>query len=310
MEENSKTNETLVNLIRSGTDRAENLLQLWKQNKAFIATLARKYSGGAEMEDLEQEGFIGLCEAIPHYDEGRGMSFIGYAAFYIQKRLRACVENNRPVKLSRLVADEALQYKKLVREYTKYYGCLPSDRELCAFLHVDQDKLALIKKATETGHIRSLSEELPGMDGDICLGDTIAADEDLERDAIRRIDHEHMKRELWLAVDQLPDRLPAAIRLRYESGLTYKEMGERLGVDMNQARSLEQKAFKTLRIPSRAKRFRAYHEEYLSASQIHHVGVRRFNETWTSEVERDAIRWTEKEREVLKWIEEEKAAMR
>lgn len=72
MEENSKTNETLVNLIRSGTDRAENLLQLWKQNKAFIATLARKYSGGAEMEDLEQEGFIGLCEAIPHYDEGAG----------------------------------------------------------------------------------------------------------------------------------------------------------------------------------------------------------------------------------------------
>ena len=134
------------------------------------------------------------------------------------------------------------------------------------------------------------------MDGDICLGDTIASDEDLERDAIRRIDHEHMKRELWLAVDQLPDRLPAAIRLRYESGLTYKEMGERLGVDMNQARSLEQKAFKKLRIPSRAKRFRAYHEEYLSASQIHHVGVRRFNETWTSEVERDAIRWTEKER--------------
>lgn len=59
------------------------------------------------------------------------------------------------------------------------------------------------------------------MDGDICLGDTIAADEDLERDAIRRIDHECMKRELWLAVDQLPDRLPAVIRLRYESGLTY-----------------------------------------------------------------------------------------
>ena len=61
-----------------------------------------------------------------------------------------------------------------------------------------------------------------------------------------------------IAVDQLPDRLPAAIRLRYESGLTYKEMGERLGVDMNQARSLEQKAFKKLRIPSRAKRFKEW----------------------------------------------------
>lgn len=58
MEENSKTNETLVNLIRSGTDRAENLLQLWKQNKAFIATLARKYSGGAEMPLLSDSSRI------------------------------------------------------------------------------------------------------------------------------------------------------------------------------------------------------------------------------------------------------------
>lgn len=62
----------------------------------------------------------------------------------VQKNLRACVENNRPVKLSRSAADEALQYKKLVREYTKYHGCSPSDRELCAFLHVDQDKLQII----------------------------------------------------------------------------------------------------------------------------------------------------------------------
>lgn len=37
-------------------------------------------------------------------------------------------------------------------------------------------------------------------------------------------------------------------------------------------------------------RFRGYFEEYLSAAPIHHVGVSRFQTTWTSEVEREALR--------------------
>ena len=45
-----------------------------------------------------------------------------------------------------------------------------------------------------------------------------------------------------------------------------------------------------LRQPHRCMRFRGYFEEYLSAAPIHHVGVSRFQTTWTSEVEREALR--------------------
>ena len=41
---------------------------------------------------------------------------------------------------------------------------------------------------------------------------------------------ERMKRELWLAVDQLPGDLPAAVRLRYEDGLTLEKTGQAPGV--------------------------------------------------------------------------------
>ena len=133
------------------------------------------------------------------------------------------------------------------------------------------------------------------MDGDISLGDTVASGEDAIEDAIREIDKERMKRELWIAVDQLPGNLPAAVRLRYENGLTLEKTGQALGVNRERARQLESKAFRILRLHLRCKKFRAYFEEYLSAAPIHHVGVRRFNETWTSEVEREALRWAEKE---------------
>ena len=138
-------------------------------------------------------------------------------------------------------------------------------------------------------------EPVQGMDGDISIGDTVASGEDMEENTIREIDKEQMKRELWLAVDQLPGDLPAAIRLRYKDRLTLEKTGQALGVNRERARQLESKAMRILRQPHRCTRFRGYFEEYLSAAPIHHVGVSRFKETWTSEVEREALRWAEKE---------------
>lgn len=288
-------NEQLVARIQGGDSEAENMLELWKQNKGFIAMIARRYSAGAEMEDLEQEGYIALCEAVQHYDLDRGKSFIGYAAFYIKRRMRICADNSRTVRLSFNAGDEVRQYQKIMREYRQEFGCDPSDRELCGFLYVSREKLDQIRKAAQMGSIRSLDEPVQGMDGDISIGDTVASGENMEEDTIREIDRERMKRELWLAVDQLPGDLPAAVRLRYENGLTLEKTGKVLGVNRGRARQLESKAFRILRQPHRCTRFRGYFEEYLSAAPIHHVGVSRFKETWTSEVEREALRWAEKE---------------
>lgn len=293
--QNDRTNECIVAAVQAGDNEAENMLQLWQQNKRFIAMIARRYSAGAEMEDLEQEGYIALCEAVQHYDPDRGMSFISYAAFWIKRRMRICADNNRTVRLSFNAGDEVRQYQKIMREYRQEYGCDPSDRELCGFLYVSREKLDQIRKAAQMGYIRSLDEPVQGMDGDISLGDTVASSEDAVEDAIREIDKEQMKRELWLAVDQLPGDLPAAVRLRYKDRLTLEKIGRALGVNRERARQLESKAMRILRQPHRCRTFRAYFEEYLSAAPVHHVGVQRYLETWESEVEREALRWAEKE---------------
>ena len=293
--QNDGTNECIVAAVQAGVNEAENMLQLWKQNKGFIAMMARRYSAGAEIEDLEQEGYIALCEAVQHYDPARGMSFISYAAFWIKRRMRICADNSRTVRLSFNAGDEVRQYQKIMREYRQEYGCDPSDWELCGFLYVSREKLDQIRIAAQMGNIRSLDEPVQGVDGDISLGDTVASGEDAVEEAIREIDKEQMKRELWLAVDQLPGDLPAAVRLRYENGLTLEKTGQTLGVNRERARQLESKAMRILRQPHRCRTFRAYFEEYLSAAPIHHVGVQRYLETWESEVEREALRWAEKE---------------
>lgn len=292
-------NEQLVARIQGGDNGAENMLQLWKQNKGFIAMIARRYSAGAEMEDLEQEGYIALCEAVRHYDPDRGMSFIGYAAFWIKRRMRICADNRRTVRLSFNAGDEVRRYQKLMREYRQEYGCEPSDRELCGFLYVSREKLDQIRKAAQMGNIRSLDEPVQGLEGDINIGDTVPSGEDMEEDVIRRLDRERMSREIWLAVDQLPGDQPAVLRMIYGDGMTRIKAGEVLGYGNGKVGIEERRALNALRKPHRCKKFRAYFEEYLSAAPIHHVGVSRFQTTWTSEVEREALRWAEKELEYI-----------
>lgn len=73
------------------------------------------------------------------------------------------------------------------------------------------------------------------------------------------------------------------------------QAGEKLGVSLNRARDIELKALRTFRNTRRGLELRAYYEEYLAAAPIHHQGLRRFQETWTSEVEREAIEWAERE---------------
>ena len=292
-------NEQLVLRIQGGDNEAENMLQLWKQNKGFIAMMARRYSAGAETEDLEQEGYIALCEAVQHYDPGRGMSFISYAAFWIKRRMRICADNSRTVRLSFNAGDEVRQYQKIMRKYRQEYGCDPSERELCGFLYVSREKLDQIRKAALMGNIRSLDERMQGMDGDISIGDTVASGEDMEEDIIREIDKERMSKELWLAVDQLPGDQPAVLRMVYRDGMTRIKAGDVLGYGNGKVGIEERRALNALRRPHRCKKFRVYFEEYLFAAPVHHVGVRRFNETWTSEVEREALRWAEEELEYI-----------
>ena len=77
-------NEQLVARIQAGENKADNMLQLWQQNRGFIATMARKYTNLAEMEDLEQEGYI-------YPVKGKGNFVTGNQAVR-EKKKQACFQ--------------------------------------------------------------------------------------------------------------------------------------------------------------------------------------------------------------------------
>ncbi len=286
------TNEQLVARIRAGEDEAENMLKLWQQTEGFIAKLAMKYQGCTELDDLKQEGYIGLCEAVRQYDPDKGVPFINYAAFWIKQVMRRYIDNCcGTIRIPVHEKEWDHKYNRIVKEYRKEYGEFPSDRALSVLLGVKWEKLQEIKRSVRMGRISSLSEPIAGEDEDITLYDTIASGEDMEEDAIKELDTADMGRELWIAVDQLPGNLPEAVRLRYREGMTLKEVGQSLGVGVERARQIEAKAMRVLGQRSRNKKFRAYYEQYLAAGPIRHIGVESFRRTHMSAVELEVFGW-------------------
>ena len=285
------TNEQLVLRIQAGEDEAENMLQLWEQNQRFVGSIAVKFSGYAEMDDLKQEGYIALCNAVQHYDPDQGSTFIHYAAFWIRQGMQRYSENCcGAVRIPVGVQTEIRKYRKICSSFQKQYGREATDRELCGLLCVNGERLDQLRKDAEMGQIRSLSEPIGGEDGDITLGDAVASADDLEGTTMQDLDAEIMKRDLWIAVDELPGKLPSVIRCRFLEGKTLREVGQMIGVNKEAVRRQQEKALRELRWTSRGRKYRGYYEEYISASPVCHVGVESFQRTWTSSTEREALR--------------------
>ena len=270
-----RTNEQLVALIRAGEDPAGNMLKLWEQNKGFIAKMARKYSGYAEMDDLMQEGYLALNEAVEHYTD-KGAAFLTYAAFWIQQGLRRYIEHNSTVRLPSGLYDDVIKYKRIRREYLTEYGTEPTEREIRALLGVSGKELERIEENAKRGKIRSLSEPIGEEEDNYTLGDTLRSGEDLEADAIRRRDHELMSAELWAQVERLPEKQILIIRKTFRDNCSSEMIGRDLGCSYQYINNMKLKAIRRLARPGINKGYKVYFEQYISANTIQHVGIESF----------------------------------
>jgi RNA polymerase primary sigma factor len=90
----------LATRARSGESKARRLLV--NHNVAFVLSMCRRYAGkGCRLDDLVQEGMIGLLKAVEHFDPAKGNRFSTYASWwiraYVQKYLRDMRATVKPI---------------------------------------------------------------------------------------------------------------------------------------------------------------------------------------------------------------------
>ncbi len=299
-------NEQLVLRIQAGDNVAENMLQLWQQNRGFIHKIVNQYKAYAEEEDLEQEGYLGLSAAVEHYNSDEGVTFLHYASFWIKQYMSRYIKSNGTIRLPEFMQGRIREYNKMVQKWQQNYHRKPTDGEICHFLDLSWEMLENLKKAVQMAKIGSLDVPM-GEDEDCSLYDLIPGsmdeEEQVESMVLEKVQKEELCAVVWPLVDSLTDTQAKTIRARYQDNMTFREIAEDQGVSVEMARQRERQGLRELRKPSKSKLLRPFlpDDNRIYSMGLQGNGVERFNMTWTSSTERAALRdWELEELKYLK----------
>ncbi len=244
--------------IREGDSAAmEKLIQ---SNLRFVVSVAKQYQNqGLALNDLINEGNIGLIKAATKFDETKGFKFISYAVWWIrQSILQALIEQPRVV---RLPMNKATIYNKIQRtivDFEQKNQREPSNDELAELLDMKPEDLAVLR-ATLTFH---LSMDTPINDDDDTTSLDLMADNSIERPDTHLID-ESLHDELEHALQALSDREIEIIKYYYglnEFGQSYSldEIGIKLNLTCERVRQLKDKAIRKMRRFAISKELKSY----------------------------------------------------
>ncbi|MCG2717141.1 MAG: RNA polymerase sigma factor RpoD/SigA [Candidatus Marinimicrobia bacterium] len=243
--------------VRQGDSQA--LDKLLRANLRFVVSVAKKYQNqGLSLEDLINEGNIGLIKAAQRFDETRGFKFISYAVWWIRQTiLQSISEYSRLVRLPLNVVGNLNKISKITSEFEQEYEREPTAQEIEEILEKENIDLEVARQLDEG--IMSINTPI-GHDGSGTLQDILSGMD--ENDPGRLLQEESFHMEIERALRSLDDREAMVIRLYFGIGqelpMTLEEIGNRQHLTRERVRQIKEKALRKLRHASRALLLKGY----------------------------------------------------
>lgn len=235
-----------------GDKNAKNILI--ECNLRLVISIAKRYSGrGMSMQDLIQEGNLGLIKAVDKFDPKRGFKLSTYATWWIKQSItRAIADQSRTIRLPVHMVETINRYKRISRELEQALGHSPTTQEIAVHLNEPESKIAEIEKFIQA----PISLETPiGEENDSTLG-SFLFDKNEKSPTDNAIDN-NLQEKIKKSLSTLTPREETVIRLRYgiddHKPKTLEEVGAIFNVTRERIRQIEAKALRKLRHPSRAK---------------------------------------------------------
>ncbi len=228
--------------------------QLITAHLRFVVYLARGYSGyGLSLDDLIQEGNIGLTKAVRRFDPEHGVRLVTYAAHAIRSEIHEFVLRNwRIVKVATTSEQRKLFFK--LRSSKKQLGWLSESAisELAKDLNVDVSSIKEMEYRM-AGSDRSF-DSLPGENKDsdrLSPADTLHDDlDDPSKWHEKKADLSRSIRDLLKGLESLDSRSRKILEALWlsPSRTSLQAISEKFGVSTAQIRQLENKTIKRLRM--------------------------------------------------------------
>ena len=215
-------------------------------NLRLVVSQARRYQGhGLPMEDLVQEGMLGLIRAVEKFDWRRGFKFSTYGTLWIRQAIQRGLQNHgRTIRVPVHVAQRQVKVRKAESQLSTKLGREPTDEEIAVVVELSVD---------EVNELRELSRGLTSLDqpvsddGETALGDLLATERPEPSEEVGAADRDRRVNEI---VEELPEAERNVLRLRFglagDEPRTLKQTGSELGISAERARELEERGLRRL----------------------------------------------------------------
>ena len=241
----AKDEQELAAAIADGDVRARD--RMVRANLRLVVNIARGYTGkGLSLQDLIEEGNLGLLRAVEGFDPGMGTRFSTYASYWIKQSIkRALINSAKTIRIPAYMVELLSKWRRASARLTEELGRTPTPEEVARVLGLQKKKLPIIKKAIR---IYNSTPQTDQAEAGWSLGE-IVMDERLKNPEDEMVEHDSLKhiREMLTTMDV---REATVLKMRF--GLentephTLKEIGESLGLTRERVRQIETEALARL----------------------------------------------------------------
>ena len=219
-----------------------------RANLRFVVSVAKQYQNqGLSLQDLINEGNVGLVKAAQRFDETRGFKFISYAVWWIrQSILQAVAEQARIISLPMNQVGAMAKMKKVISMLEQKLERRPTVKEIAAELDMAEDKVEQLMSLNS----HAVSTDAPLDDEeDANFLDVYISDEEVQTDA--HVEQESTSTAIRSSLDMLNEKERTIICMYFGLGTSreysLEEIAMKLGISRERTRQIRDRALKRLK---------------------------------------------------------------